>query len=966
MPARVHALIVVRPDGRAPAAFHLKRTLRAVDAQTRRPDAVTVVLCGSDDSLATAAASGSASIVTAPAGTSFAAALDIGRRASDIAADDGTDDIRDGGAVWLLAQDTAPESETLARLLGVLELAPSVVVAAPKLVRWDDRTEIASLGVTMTRYGRAVGLSDGELDQGQRDADEDVLGADVRGMLVRSGAWQRLRGLDRGLAGADEGLDLSVRARLLGSRVSLVPSAIVAVAGDGAAGLPTPSDGARRRHNVYARRRAQLQRRLAYAPVVAVPVHWLSLLPLALWRTILALVAKTPARVLPEWGAAFVALVRIDDIARARARIRRTREIPWARIAPLRVSRAQLRERFDAHDEDGSADHGMVRGDLRFFTGGGAWAVLGALVLSVAAFPALLAWPVLGGGALQPLPATVARLWADAAYGLRSTGLDGAMPADPYAGVIAAIGSLSPADPSRAIVLLWILALPLAVLGGWFAATRITERPLLRILAGAAWALAPTFLAALVDGRPTGVLVHLLLPWALFTASVAHRSWAAAGAASIVVAAVVACSPSLAPAVIVIWLGMIVLTAVVRSGRGLARVLWLVVPTVFVALPLVWHQLRAGNPWGLLADPGLTWPGPQVSASVHGRALLAAGFPTADPGGWGALLHEWGRGTATWWVPLLVAPVAILALLAPFTVRWAAGIVLLVVSALGIATAFAAVAIAVASSADIAVAIWPGAGLSLAWIGALGAAVVFLDAGLAARVQLLRTALAVLVMAALAVVAFPALTSATRGTTLLTNGPASTLPAYVAAEGHQDAQVGTFTIMPLDSGAAASDVVWGGSETLAGHSTIQASAPSATTGDREVAALTADLVTSTSPDVVARLAARGIRFVVLAPPPSDESDQARALSMQAKTALDQRDGLEQVGTTEKGTLWRVAHAVADRGKTTDDQQGTAVVIAVMQLGVLLVALLLAIPTRASRRAARRAPRVVGPHGQEAR
>ena len=447
MPARVHALIVVRPDGRAPAAFHLKRTLRAVDAQTRRPDAVTVVLCGSDDALATAAASGSAAIVTAPAGTSFAAALDVARRAGDGAADPHADDLRDGAAVWLLAQDTAPEPEALARLLGVLELAPSVAIAAPKLVRWDDRTEIASLGVTMTRYGRAVGLSDGELDQGQRDADEDVLGADVRGMLVRSGAWQRLRGLDRGLAGADEGLDLSVRARLLGSRVSLVPSAIVAVAGDGAAGLPMPSDGTRRRHNVYARRRAQLQRRLAYAPAVAVPVHWLSLLPLALWRTMLALVAKTPARVLPEWGAAVVALVRVDQIARARACIRRTREIPWARLAPLRVSSAQLRERFDAEADDGYADHGAVRSDLRFFTGGGAWAVLGALVLSVAAFPALLAWPVLGGGALQPLPATVARLWADAAYGLRSTGLDGAMPADPFAGLVAALGSLSPPTP---------------------------------------------------------------------------------------------------------------------------------------------------------------------------------------------------------------------------------------------------------------------------------------------------------------------------------------------------------------------------------------------------------------------------------------------------------------------------------------------------------------------------------------
>jgi hypothetical protein len=317
-------------------------------------------------------------------------------------------------------------------------------------------------------------------------------------------------------------------------------------------------------------------------------------------------------------------------------------------------------------------------------------------------------------------------------------------------------------------------------------------------------------------------------------------------------------------------------------------------------------------------------------------------------------------------VPILVAPIAVLALLAPFTQRWAAGIVLLVVSALGTATAFGAVAIAVSSSADIAVAIWPGAGLSLAWAGALGAALVFLDAGLAPRLSLVRTAAGLLVLAALAVVAFPALTAGARGTALLTNGPASTLPAYVAAEGHQNAAVGTFTITPLDSGASASNVVWGGSESLSGHSTILATAPSASAADREVAGLTADLVTSTSPDVVTRLASRGIGFVVLGPARDDESDQARALRLQAGTALDQREGLEQVGTTAKGTLWRVAPKVDPRAGLTAAAHATAIAIAVLQLGVLLAAVLLAIPTPASRRAARRAPRIVGPYWQEER
>src|SRR5690349_6580896 len=214
MPARVHAILVVRPDGRTPAAFHLRRTLAAVAGQTRPVDVLTVVVCGGDPTLVEIAQGSDAeSVVAAPASTGYAAAVAL------------ITPRLDGDAVWLLAQDTAPEPEALARLAGSLELSPSVAFVAPKLVRWDDRSEIVSLGVSMTPFGRTVGLADGELDQGQHDALEDVMGADVRGLLVRIDAWRELRGLDRALAGADEGLDLGVRARLVGARVSLVSNA---------------------------------------------------------------------------------------------------------------------------------------------------------------------------------------------------------------------------------------------------------------------------------------------------------------------------------------------------------------------------------------------------------------------------------------------------------------------------------------------------------------------------------------------------------------------------------------------------------------------------------------------------------------------------------------------------------------------------------------------------------------------
>ncbi|KAA9152276.1 glycosyltransferase [Microbacterium lushaniae] len=939
MPARVHAILVVRPEGRTPAAAHLRATLAALAAQTRPVDALTIVLCGGDAELRDIAArSGAEGVITAAHGTGFAAATAMATPRLT------------GDAVWLLAQDTAPDPEALTRLAGALELAASVTFAAPKLVRWDDRSEIVSLGVSMSPMGRAIELAAGELDQGQHDAAQDVLGTDIRGVLVRREAWRQLGGLDPALAGADEGLDLGVRARLAGERVTLVPSAVVAVAGDGVAGLPTEHRSTRRE---FAIRTAELHRRLVYAPAVVVPLHWLSLLPLAVWRTVALLVAKQPGRVGPEWWATLVVLVRWGAVARARRQIRTTRRAGWTRLTPLRVSHAQLRLRWDGDGADPSAP---VRTELRFFTGGGAWTVLAAAVVSVAVFPALLAWPVLGGGALLPLRSRVAELWADAAYGQRALGLADIAPADPFAAVVAVVGTLWPADPSRALVILWLLALPLAVLGAWFAATRVTERSLLRIIAAVTWALAPPFLTALIDGRPTAVLVHLLLPWLLYTGSVAHRSWASAGGASVLLVAVLACAPSLAPALLVAWLAILVAVVAARRGRGVAKIVWLLVPTAVFFAPLVWAHARAGSLLAILADPGPPTGG-AVAADAGGRLLLAAGFPTADPAGWSAFL----AGAPVWWVPLLVAPLGLLALASLFTPRWPAAAAMVALALLGLATAFGAVGIAVSFAGSSAVPLWPGAGLSLAWAGALGAAIVTLDTGLVPRVRMLRPAVALILAGGVAAAALPALTAPARDAAALTNGPASTLPAYVAAEGRGDVRTGTIVLDPRGDGMVV-QVVWGGSETLGGQSTLQATRTAPTEADRELAALSADLVTSTGPAAVEALAERGIGFVMLAAP-ADDVEAVRALRLAASTALDQRDGLD---AASRGVLWRVTGDVEPRPDASAAVHDTARLLAVLQIAVVVIGLLLAVPTAASRRIARRTPRIVGPAPREAR
>ena len=79
MPARVHALLVVRPEGRVAADIHLERTLTALRAQSRPVDTLTIVLCDADASVqAVAAASHAEGVISADRRTSFADALALG------------------------------------------------------------------------------------------------------------------------------------------------------------------------------------------------------------------------------------------------------------------------------------------------------------------------------------------------------------------------------------------------------------------------------------------------------------------------------------------------------------------------------------------------------------------------------------------------------------------------------------------------------------------------------------------------------------------------------------------------------------------------------------------------------------------------------------------------------------------------------------------------------------------------
>src|SRR5690606_28032097 len=108
--------------------------------------------------------------------------------------------------LWLLGHDNAPDPGALSALLGAVEVAPSVAVAGPKLMRWDDGAVIAAFGETVTALGRSVQLVSGELDQAQHDLQSDLLGVAAGGMLVRRSVWDALGGFDPALPNVDAAL----------------------------------------------------------------------------------------------------------------------------------------------------------------------------------------------------------------------------------------------------------------------------------------------------------------------------------------------------------------------------------------------------------------------------------------------------------------------------------------------------------------------------------------------------------------------------------------------------------------------------------------------------------------------------------------------------------------------------------------------------------------------------------------
>ena len=926
----VTAVLVARKGGE-----WLDQTLTALSEQTRRPDRLVAVAAGGGERLATQLAGAAPErVVTADGALPFGEA--VKRAIAAIPGDastptgeagrPGTGESADTSELiqewlWLLTEDSAPEADALERILETVQRAPSVALAGPKLVDWDHPERIIELGQSLTRSGERWLLRRQELDQQQYDHLQDVLGVGPVGMLVRRDAWERLGGFNPALPVFDDGLDLSVRARLAGYRVVVAPASRVRFARSGVAGPRIDRSRAVLRTAHRQGRAAHLHRRIAYAPAGIAFFLWLGLPLVAIARVFWSLIREQPGQMLGEFTSAMRVFFTPGAILASRRRIRAVNTAGWASVRPLRVDPKTVRTTRMIDREAILAAQGRRAPELHFVSTGGLAVLVAAAVIAVATLWWAIPRTSLSGGAIAPL-SPIGELW-------RNTLTQNGVPADPFAWVLAMLGSLTFWNPSHAVVLLLLLAIPLASLGGWVWAAQLTESKAGRALLGLGWALSPVLLSSLGDGRLPTILVAVALPWLLLAASRCRESWSWAGAASLLAAVVLACAPILIPAALVLFV-----VGLASSVRGITRVLTTAIaPLVLFAPKLV--SLIGQPPLNLVLDPGLT---PAFRPGTVWHSML--GFPEFGLAGWGPILDMLGLGDApaTLLVGVLLLPIVLLAALGLFTGRVFVTILNALLGGLGLFTALAAAQLRLVSEGPDSVAVWTGSGLALYWIGVLGLAAV----GCTVLARAAAPIVSVALVAALVAVA-PLAVRLVLGQTDLRSGEAQ-MPAIVQAAGAADPELHTLVLTPVGERAVRAELVTGSGVRLDLLRTADRS-PEATEQDRWIAGLVGRLA-STGDDEALRsaLADHGVGFVLLSAGGGTEHALLQA-------SFDQSTALVSAGQTDHGLLWRLQGDVDSRSEqaasTAKVLEGTTLsgrTVWWIQLIVLLGMVLLALPT----------------------
>jgi GT2 family glycosyltransferase len=683
-PRHLVTAVLVSHDGER----WLRRSLAALEAQTRPAQRAVAVDTGSRDASLRilAAGLGASRIVHAERDTGFGAAIALGLEAYSGAPMPPNGPRAGDGApvewVWILHDDSAPDPDCLEALLRRAEDSPSAAVLGAKARGWDQSRLLLEVGLTTDGAGhRHTGLERREVDQGQHDDVRDVLAVGSAGMLVRRDVWDQLGGYDPRLSLFRDDLDFGWRANLAGHRVEVVTDAVIHHAQAAAAGhrrLAATRDFPRR-----VDRRNAMFTVLANASPLGLALGLPRLALATAMRALLFLLTRRPLLAIDEL-AAYLRLVsgtgalyaarraRASLVAVPRRSLRPLMAKPGARLRAIgehigdwltagRGSRALLVAPMAQALETGPSSDD----DADLPTAGIAWqSVLlapglllfaGLVVISLVAERHLLGRTgILSGGRLLPPPGGASDLWHTYLAGFHPVGVGSTSDPAPYLPVLALVSTVFLGKVWFAVDLLLLGCVPLAGLSAYAATRGYLQSRGVRAYAGAAYALLPVGVEAITAGRLGVAVAFVLLPLLVralarcFIGATHRGGWRFAWYAGLLLSVAVAFAPDLLPAVALSIVAVALLSALRRPAHAVRFVLAALIVLVVPVLLLV--------PW-----TGRVWSQPGLLVLGTGRVVPVLDLPHARPSdlafGWAG-----GVGVPAWWltVGLLVAALSVL------------------------------------------------------------------------------------------------------------------------------------------------------------------------------------------------------------------------------------------------------------------------------------------------------------------
>ena len=716
--SQVTAILVVH-DG----ATWLPQVVAAVASQTRTPNRTIAVDTGSVDGSTKLLNGARIKNISINRGEGFGTA--VAEAVATLPPVESEDEW-----IWLLHDDSAPDSKALEKLLEAVADRPNIAMVGPKILGWNDRTHLLEVGISIARNGaRWTGLEKDEYDQGQHDGIFEVLSVSTAGALIKRSVFEELGGFDEKLDLFRDDVDFGWRIHAAGQSVLVNTDAVIYHA-EAAASERRDVDV----DEAFLHRPHLLDRRNAAYVLLTNSTWWmlpfisLQVVGAALARAIGYLFAKLPGYASDE----LLALLRLftrPDLVRAGRKWRKedrlvsprvvTRFMP-SRISQFRIAIDAVTDRIQERlfptqtgikseflDDEDLLTPSSARNLRALLKRPELSAFLVAFIFSIIFSRARLG--SIAGGALPETPKGVSELWRLYAESWHQVGLGSSSATPTWVAVIALIGTLTFGNAQLFISALFFFA-PFILFSAIFIWLRkITSHIWLAIFGGALYAMSPVALATINSGRLGTLIVMISLPLTLHLLSgtleiekLAIRKIFQLG---LFLAFAVAFSLPYLLALGIFYLGLTIFDYLhipreVLKKRIQGRILLLAIPFL-VNSPFTTEAVL--HPTRYLLEPGLA-----LSGGGPNLALLA------NPGGTGSL---------PWW---MVGPISALLLVSIFSRTNARYFAFVGTGFLTLTVALSGLSFP-AHGTSIGYPLWTGTFISIATIAAITSGAIVLD-----------------------------------------------------------------------------------------------------------------------------------------------------------------------------------------------------------------------------------------------